>query len=193
MSAAELGGFCLQLSKIYPDLNFIVQDRAPALAQAQSTIWPVENPEALKTGRVKFLEHDFFNSNPVVGADIYWLRYILHDWSDDYCIRILSAIKEAMKPNSRILICDQVMNTTAGFTGSIPSAPEPLPANYGYFTRYSHQRDITMMSIINGIERTPAEFQDIIERSGLVMNRIYDCRSQVSLVECVLPGGQTTK
>ncbi|KAJ5892735.1 hypothetical protein N7504_009426 [Penicillium tannophilum] len=185
-----VGGFCLQLSKIYPDLSFIVQDRAPVLAQAQREIWPLENPQALNTGRVKFLEHDFFNLNPVTGADVYWLRYILHDWSDDYCIKILSAIKAAMNTSSRILICDQVMNTTAGFEERIASAPEPLPANYGYFTRYSHQRDITMMSIINGIERTPAEFQDIIERSGLVMNRIYDCRSQVSLVECVLPSGQ---
>jgi hypothetical protein len=97
-----------------------------------------------------------------------------------------------MKPGSRVLICDQVMNTTAGFAGRIASAPDPLPANYGYFTRYSHQRDIAMMSIINGIERTPAEFRDIIERSGLVMSRIYDCRSRVSLVECVLPDGTQT-
>ncbi|KAJ5990773.1 hypothetical protein N7522_010980 [Penicillium canescens] len=184
-----VGGFCLQLSKIYPNLNFIVQDRAPALAQAQREIWPQENPQALSNGRVKFLEHNFFNPNPVIGADIYWLRYILHDWSDEYCIQILSAIKEAMTRDSRILICDQVMNTTAGFAGRIASAPKPLPANYGYFTRYSHQRDIAMMSIINGIERTPAEFQNIIERSGLVMTRIYDCRSQVSLVECSLPDG----
>jgi hypothetical protein len=71
------GGFCLQLSKIYPDLGFIVQDRAPVLAQAQREIWPRENPQALNNGRVKFLEHNFFDPNPVVGADIYWLRYIL--------------------------------------------------------------------------------------------------------------------
>ena len=92
-----------------------------------------------------------------------------------------------MHSSSRILICDQVMNTTVGYPKSISSAPEPLPANYGYFARYSHQRDITMMSIINGIERTPAEFEDIIERAGLVISKIYDCRSPVSLVECVLP------
>lgn len=103
-----------------------------------------------------------------------------HDWSDDYCVEILSKIKTAMHPSSRILICDQVVNTTAGFPSSISSAPEPLSANYGYFTRYSHQRDITMMSIINGIERTPVEFQNIIERAGLVMSKIYDCRSPVS-------------
>lgn len=92
-----------------------------------------------------------------------------------------------MRPNSRLLICDQVMNTTAG-CDAIPSAPAPLPANYGYFSRYSHQRDITMMNVINGIERTPEEFLDLIGKAGLVMKRIYDCRSQVSLVECVLPG-----
>ena len=46
-----------------------------------------------------------------------------------------------------------------------------------------------MMSIINGIERTPAEFKSIIEQAGLSMAKIYNCRSQVSLVECVLPKG----
>jgi len=91
-----------------------------------------------------------------------------------------------MRENSRVLICDQVMNTSVGFEDIAP-APKPLPANYGYFTRYSHQRDIAMMSIINGIERTPAEFKSIIEKAGLEMTRIYECRSQVSLVECALP------
>lgn len=91
-----------------------------------------------------------------------------------------------MGSSSRVLICDQVMNTTVGFEDLAP-APSPLPANYGYYTRYSHQRDIAMMSIINGIERTPAEFKNIIEKAGLEMTRIYDCRSQVSLIECTLP------
>ncbi|KAL9599305.1 MAG: hypothetical protein Q9219_003932 [cf. Caloplaca sp. 3 TL-2023] len=182
-----VGGFCLQLSHLYPSLRFIIQDRAPVLEQAKAAVWPKENPEAVESGRVSFVAHDFFIENPVKGADIYWLRYIIHDWSDDYCVRILAAIRAAMAPQSRILICDQVMNTTLG-SAQITPAPAPLPANYGSFTRWSHQRDITMMSIINGIERTPAEFGQIIEKAGLVISKIYACRSQVSLVECVLPG-----
>jgi hypothetical protein len=78
------------------------------------------------------------------------------------------------------------MNTTLVFEG-ISSAPEPLPANYGYFARYSHQRDITMISIINGIERTPAQIERIINLAGLSLSKIYDCRSQVSVVMCELP------
>lgn len=158
------------------------------------------------------MEHDFFKPNPVIGADVYWLRYILcvsifphdvarfqvmlqlqecfllicfsdsHDWSDDYCIQILSAIRPALSSSSRVLICDQVMNTTNGCEELEP-APWPLPANYGVYTRYSHQRDLAMMGIINGIERTPAQFKAIVEASGLRMDRIWECRSQVSIVE----------
>lgn len=84
---------------------------------------------------------------------------------------------------------DQVMNTTFG-SAEIEPAPAPLPANWGYYTRYSHQRDLAMLSIINGIERKPAEFKDIIERAGLKLRKIWDCRSQVGLVEVVLPDSQ---
>ena len=131
------------------------------------------------------MPHDFFKPNPVKNADVYWLRYILHDWSDDYCIKILSAIRESMGPNSRVLVCDQVMNTTLGCPELAP-APTPLPANYGYYARYSHQRDLTMMAIINGIERTPDQFRSIVDAAGLKLSKIWECRSQVSLVEILL-------
>ena len=84
--------------------------------------------------------------------------------------------------NSRVLICDQVMNTTLGCPELEP-APAPLPANYGYYTRYSHQRDLCMMGIINGIERTPLQFRELVEKAGLKVERIWECRSQVSIVE----------
>lgn len=100
----KLGGFCTQLSHLYPELNFVIQDRAPVLKQAEAEVWPKVNPSALAAGKVAFMPHDFFETNPVKNADVYWLRYILHDWSDDYCINILSAIRSSMGPNSRILI-----------------------------------------------------------------------------------------
>lgn len=89
---------------MYPNLNFVVEDRAPVLQQGESEVWPRENPSALTEGRVKFVQHDFFKDNPIKDAAVYWLRYIMHDWSDDYCIRILKGIKSAMGPRSRILI-----------------------------------------------------------------------------------------
>lgn len=76
-SLTSLGGFDVQLSRLYPQLKFVIQDRGPALKQAESIVWPQENPAALAEGRVKFVQHDFFEPNPVRGAEVYWLRSIL--------------------------------------------------------------------------------------------------------------------
>ncbi|OTA52207.1 S-adenosyl-L-methionine-dependent methyltransferase [Hypoxylon sp. EC38] len=180
-----VGGFALQLLRLYPELRVVIQDRAPVLEQAQRDVWPKENPAAVQSGRVKFTPLDFFQLNPIKHADVYWLRYVLHDWPDDDCVKILGAIKPAMGPRSRVLLCDQVMNTTAG-CDELRRAPEPLPANWGYFTRYAHQRDLAMMSVINGIERTPAQLRNIVERAGLCVRKFWECRSQVGLAEVVL-------
>lgn len=82
------------------------------------------------------------------------------------------------------------MNTTIG-SPELSSAPSPLPANYGYHTRFSHSRDITMMASINGIERTPQEFKVILEAAGLKIKQIWSVRSQVSLIEAVLQDVQS--
>ncbi|KFY04193.1 hypothetical protein V491_09437 [Pseudogymnoascus sp. VKM F-3775] len=180
-----VGGFPLQLSRTYPDLRFEVQDRGPVIKQGLEHVWPKENPDALKDGRIKFTEHSFFEKNPTEGADIYILRLVLHDWSDDYSIKILKGIKDSMATNSRLLIVEQVMNTTLG-SPELQSAPAPLPANYGYHARFSHSRDITMMASINGIERTPDEFKVLLDAAGLGIKQIWSIRSQMSLIEAVL-------
>ncbi|MCJ1467792.1 hypothetical protein MMC07_006417 [Pseudocyphellaria aurata] len=180
-----VGGFSIQLSWRYPRLNFVLQDHGPVLKQAEGEVWPKENPTALKNGRIRFMEHDFFKKNPIEGADVYWLRWILHDWSDEYCIQILTSIRQSMTAKSRILICENVMNTTLGCP-ELKRAPPPLLANYGSYTRYSHQRDLIMMATVNGIERTPAQFRQLIEAAGMKMQKIWECRSQASLVEVLL-------
>jgi hypothetical protein len=43
---------------------------------------------------------------PVEGADIYLLRWILHDWSDKYCIKILQNLIPALRKGTKIVIND---------------------------------------------------------------------------------------
>ncbi|KAK4653881.1 hypothetical protein QC762_511060 [Podospora pseudocomata] len=180
-----VGGFVLQLLPIYPRLKFVVQDRPENVERGEREIFPAKAPDALAAGRVKFMPHDFFTENPVKNADVYWLRGILHDWSDDYCVSILKAVKASMGPKSRILICDPVMNTTFG-CDEIEAAPSPLPANYGYHVRYCHNRDIGLMATINGIERTPSEFKALFEEAGLRLVKFWDTRSMVGITEAGL-------
>jgi O-methyltransferase domain len=78
------GGFVLQLLQVYSKLRCIVQDRPEVIKQAKEEIWPQEAPAALKDGRVAFMEHDFFQPNPVKGADVYWLRGVLYEFPSQF-------------------------------------------------------------------------------------------------------------
>ena len=71
----------------------------------------------------------------------------------------------------------------------ISPAPAPLPANYGTAVRFSHQRDLCMMGIINGIERTPEQLRKVVEAAGLKITRVWECRAQVPIVEVRLSTG----
>jgi hypothetical protein len=85
----------IALTQKYPSLNCVVQD-------LPSTI----ESRLAKEGRVKFMAHDFFEPQPVKNADVYFFRWIFHNWSDGYCIRILRALIPALKPQAAILIMD---------------------------------------------------------------------------------------
>jgi len=63
------------------------------------------------------------------------------------------------------------------------SAPLPLPANYGYFGRYGHHRDMVLMTGINGIEGAPLEYKELVHEAGLKIIKIWETRSLNSIVE----------
>ena len=39
------------------------------------------------------------------------------------------------------------------------------------------------MANINGIERTPEQFRSLVEQTGLRIEKFWECRSQVGIVE----------
>lgn len=201
----KTGSFCMELHASHPTLKLIVQDRAAVVEQGISA-WRSLYPASISQGRVQLAAHDFFDINPVLGADVYWLRYVMyvkllslskiltiltntaqsrHDWPDAEAIVILSQIAKSMGPNSRLLIADMIINTTLG-SNEVESAPEPLLKNYGHAMGIAHMMDINMMMMVNGIERTPAGFRSIIGASGLMIYKIWDCRGPLSIVECRL-------
>jgi hypothetical protein len=105
LTCIQLGGsrghVSFEILSKHPKLKAIVQD----LPELQSE-W---NPPAELAGRVSFQVHDFFTEEPVRNADVYFMRRILHDWSDKYAVKVLQNIVPAMGPKSRILICELVL------------------------------------------------------------------------------------
>jgi hypothetical protein len=92
-----------------------------------------------------------------VGAKAYFIRRVLHDYSDDDCVKILSHLKAAMAPDSRVLIQEQIMP-------SIITNPEQQ-ANVAVL-------DVACM-VMGGKERTEEDFTDILDRSGLELVKIW--------------------
>jgi hypothetical protein len=114
-------------------------------------------------GRWRIESGDFFVSVPA-GATFYILKQILHDWSDDDCLRILRSCQRAMNADSRLLVVDTVL----------PSGNDPHPAK---------AVDIIMMSMLGGKERSAAEFTELLAEAGFTVIRVLATQSSTSIIE----------
>jgi sterigmatocystin 8-O-methyltransferase len=71
------GHVSVRIAEKMPGMTFIVQDEELILEAGKDG----GIPEEVK-GRVEFMPHDFFQPQPVKGADVYLFRFIFHDHPD---------------------------------------------------------------------------------------------------------------
>src|ERR1700733_8085929 len=128
---------------------------APALLRAKGV-----------DSRVRIERGDFFKSVPG-GGDAYILSHIIHDWSEEQCLTILSNCRKAMRPGSKLLIVEFVL----------PEGDEP---------HIGKLLDMTMLAVTGGEERTAIEYRTLFARAGLTMTRVIPTGSDVSIVEAEL-------
>jgi trans-aconitate methyltransferase len=96
------GHIAIQLASHFDNIDVMVQDMAQVVEGADEKV-----PDVLK-GRVRFMAHDLFAPQSVQ-ADVIFFRWILHNWSDEHCVRILRAQIPVLKPGVLILIQDTIM------------------------------------------------------------------------------------
>ncbi|KAI9725811.1 MAG: hypothetical protein M1828_002440 [Chrysothrix sp. TS-e1954] len=56
--------------------------------------------------------HDFWQPQPVKGAGLYYLQPVLHDWSDERCVQILSPTADPMagcEEESRVVATETIL------------------------------------------------------------------------------------
>lgn len=89
----------------YPGIDAsrcVLQERPDVLEHARQSEDPVI--KALQKHPI-----DFFKESPVQGAAAYYIRRCLHDWSDDFCVTILSLMRKSMASDSKLFITEQVL------------------------------------------------------------------------------------
>lgn len=93
---------------------------------------------------------DFWQPQAVKGARIYYLRHILHDWTDEKAVELLKITKAACGPDSVIAIDEMV-----------------LPDTNAHWRATA--MDVNMMSSVAALERTESEWLALLEAAGLTL------------------------
>jgi hypothetical protein len=139
----------------HPEARGIVFDLPDLVAQVRPTI---------ANERIEAIGGDFFKSVPE--ADLYLLKLILHDWTDEQSEAILGNIRAAIRPGGHVAIIESVL----------PETPAPHP---GYLM------DLNMMVMTGGRERTASEFGALLEHEGFRVEKVTLTPSLLSVVEAV--------
>ncbi|KAI4346260.1 hypothetical protein L6164_013327 [Bauhinia variegata] len=99
------------------------------------------------------IEHvggDMFKSVPQ--GDAIFMKWILHDWSDEHCIKLLKNCYDAIPDDGKVIIVDF----------NLPIVPETSMA-----AQTAYQADLLMMTQhIGGKERTKQEFLELAITAG---------------------------
>src|SRR3569833_2630435 len=106
------GYVSIAIAEKFPGLKFVVQDTAGM--RTPETIGKV--PDHL-ADRVSLTTHDFFTPQ-TVQADVYFLRMIFLGLADKNCVKILQALRPALRKGAKVVINDGAL-------------PEPLTAGGG--------------------------------------------------------------
>ncbi len=126
----------------YPQLEGVVFDLADALPLAEEIV--SASPVA---GRITLTGGDFF-TDPLPEGDIYALGRILHDWSEEKILKLLTRIYERLPAGGAVLIAEKLLDDDK-------SGP-----------RWAQMQSLNMLTCTEGKERTLAEYRALATQVG---------------------------
>ncbi|OAA72143.1 O-methyltransferase, family 2 [Cordyceps fumosorosea ARSEF 2679] len=164
------GFVSVDLAKKWKNIKFIVQDLPKTVDSAPS---PIAEDESVAS-RITMQAHDFFTEQPVKGADVYFFRWIIHNYSTPYAISILRNLIPSLKPGARIVINDHCLR--------LPGTENP------WDEKLIRGMDMIMLTLLNAQERDEDEFKALFAAADprfkfRGVTRVEGCR--MSVVEAV--------
>jgi len=146
----------------YPEMTGVVYDLPEVVAGALDD----EHVLACRE-RLSFEAGSFFERVPS-DCDAYLMKFILHDWSDEHCKTILKCIREQLPLHGRVLVVEQI----------IESSPE---------LSITKLLDLEMLALtVGGRERTEAEFSELFASAGLKLTRVFRTTTPMCVLEARL-------
>ncbi|XP_044147515.1 acetylserotonin O-methyltransferase-like [Bufo gargarizans] len=135
------GSLAKQLVSIYKESTVTIMD-LPKVVQAAKKHFVTD-----KEQKIHFLEGDFFN-DPLPEADLFIVSRIIHDWTEEKCIKLLTKMYHSCRPGGGVLIVEFLLNEDK-------SGPV-----------ISQLYSLYMLVQAEGKERTPSEYTKLLTDSG---------------------------
>jgi hypothetical protein len=149
---ADIGGgygaVLIEVLRANPGLTGFVQDLALIGEGARRYL-----EQAGLDGRARFRGGDFFAA-VASGANCILLKYILHDWPDGDCARILANCHAALAPGAALIVLERILPER------VSALDEPVV-----------RTDLVMLPI-SGKERTEAEFRVLLGAAGFTVGAV---------------------
>ncbi|KAJ0967137.1 hypothetical protein J5N97_024054 [Dioscorea zingiberensis] len=98
---------------------------------------------------VEHVGGDMFDSVPT--GDAIFLKWILHNWSDEDCVKLLKNCWNALPENGKVIISETL----------IPDTPEDTDS-----AKNSFHADLVMLAYFGAKERTEKEYECLAKQSG---------------------------
>jgi hypothetical protein len=143
-----------------PGSSGVLFDQPQVLEEARSNL-----KKAGVSGRVQLEGGSFFDAVPS-GYDAYVLRWILHDFNDDDCVRILKTCRRAMDTRATLLVLEQIVGAGDQATN--------------WHTCFL---DLHMLIVLGGRERSRDEYESLFNRTGFILERVVETPTPVSILE----------
>jgi acetylserotonin N-methyltransferase len=155
VEAFDLGGFtrlvdlggatghlAIAACQRWPNLRATVFDLPDAVPLAQQIVG--SSPIA---SRIEIVAGDFF-TDPLPAGDLYALGRILHDWTEEKIVRLLSRIYDALPANGAVLIAEKLL---------LDDRSGPL---------WAQMQSLNMLTCTEGKERTLGEYEALLRQVG---------------------------
>ena len=153
------GALIASVLSAHPAMRGILFDLPHVAAEAQSRL-----AAAGLAARCIAIGGSFFEAVPE-GGEAYALKFVMHNWDDERCRKILALCRRVMPARGRLLIIEAILR----------------PGNEADYGKYM---DLMMLvATEGGRERTVAEYGVLLDATGFRLTRVVPTASDVCVIE----------
>jgi acetylserotonin O-methyltransferase len=149
------GHLAVAACRRYPNLRAVVFDRPDAVPLAREIVG-----RSGAADRITVVAGDFF-VDPLPQGDLYALGRILHDWTEEKAVTLLTRVYEHLPPGGAVLVAEKLLEEGKRGPGS------------------AQMQDLNMLTCTEGKERTLTEYEALLRRVGFA--EVFGCRTSSPL------------